>query len=126
MRSVNKRRAEILSDIMEGLSNQENTAVSIVSTLMKDCPSYQERVLCENECENDMKYFSTVKVHLEFKHDFSNLVEAIIKNYPSHPECSKCHKVEGNSMEITYGPLIVIEVNIFIIFADFQCNYDFH
>lgn len=116
MRSVNKKRAEILSDIMQGLANQENTAISIVSALMKDCPSYQEKVLCKNECQNDMNYSPTVKLHSEFKPDFSNLVDAIVQNYPINPKCSKCHRVEGTCVEIQYAPLIVIEVYNYNIF----------
>lgn len=108
MRSINKKRAEIIWDIMEGSENNSVTVDFIVTVLMANCASYHEVVLCSNECTNETILIPIVRLHTSFNPDFSNLASAIADNYSF--KCPRCHKEEGNSIEITYGPVLVIEV----------------
>ncbi|XP_055308869.1 uncharacterized protein LOC129572793, partial [Sitodiplosis mosellana] len=60
MRSINKKRAEIVSRIMDD-SDGPITANYIFSVLMKECPSYKETTICSDECINEPKYHPIIK-----------------------------------------------------------------
>lgn len=113
MRTINKKRAEILVDSMGESVSGATTIDYLITNLMANCPSYQETILCSNLCINEPQYFPIIRLHTAFNVDFSNLENAIEGNYAFNPKCKKCHKEEGNSVEIIYGPLLAIEVRIY-------------
>lgn len=130
MRTINRKRAEILTPIMQRDETEEEAEESALEDL--DCQftvnafasklllgfgaySYTETAKCRN-CPSETKTseFSTLNTHSSLRVDLSNLVEAVLANFPD-PLCYQCQ--DEKTVEFQFGQFVFIQVKMF----DLKC-----
>lgn len=122
MRTINKRRAEVLAPIMCAPQNEQEeeeklmfqsvdcqfTVNSLAIRLLNGMFSYKDVTRCGKCTAEDTRELEIISAHPSLKPDFSNLADAVILNFPD----LVCHLCENErTVEREFGQCLYIEVN---------------
>lgn len=112
MRTINKKRAELVYNEHRS-SDCAVVVTDIIQRFLKNLPSYIETGACLRKgCLSAKRESNHPLITLNnevFDHNFNNLAQAILTNFPSATRCSKCRQPLTNC-ERTFGDSIFIEV----------------
>lgn len=128
MRTINKKRAEMLAPIFKNPESEEDeeehldcqfTVNALASKLLMGTFSCKET---EEPCSTadcpftpqNSKEYPLLTIHPSLRPDFTNLVEAIAENFPDNRLCPECNKELIVKRE--YGRFIFLQVLIFVPF----------
>lgn len=128
MRTINKKRADLLIPIFRKPQNEDEeeqrmihgldcqlTVNSLVSQLLRATFSYKEERECSGCTHKNSRTLPTLMANQSLRPDFTNLSEAVLANF-SDPVCELCN----NTLNISateFGQCIFIEVRfLFFIY----------
>lgn len=122
MRTINKKRAELLVPIFRKARNEEEeeermmfdvdcqlTVNSLASQLLRGTFSYKEDRQCSGCTHTTSTILPTLSANESLLSDFSNLSEAILSNF-GDAVCALC-STELNTVDSEFGQFLFIEVS---------------
>lgn len=123
MKTVNKKRAELLTPIFGRPQNEQEeeeqmidcqlTVNSLAGQMLKETFSHREERRC-NQCTfADFRNSPTLMANRLLLPDFSNLSDAVLENF-GNSVCSMCQN--ALTVDSEFGQLLFLEVNIGYVF----------
>lgn len=122
MRTINKRRAEILAPLLSPQTEQEEeealdskdldcqfTVNAIARRLLQGTFSYREERRCDNCKTADIKEDEIISTHLSLKSDFSNFAQSIVDNF-AEGTCLNCNSIL-TTVKQEFGQCLYVQVN---------------
>lgn len=123
MRTVNKKRAEVLAPIMCAPQNEQEeeeslafesvdcqfTVNTLASRLLMGTFSYKDVTRCGTCTAEDTRELPIISANESLLPDLSNLTDAVMSNFPN----LVCHLCESQrTVEREFGQFFYIEVNV--------------